>query len=132
MLALGQNVDWQEESECFKGLANVVADLFCLHSDPELDAWTATTHSNEGNSIGQKESANREVPSEGCDARTMEIEEERRQRIERERRRREWEAAHVLLPALRLFLKPSRERANDGSVIELTRLEHLYRVFERC
>ena len=57
---------------------------------------------------------------------------EKLQRIDRERRRREWEAAHVLLPALRLFLRPPRERASDGTVVELTRLEHLYRVFERC
>lgn len=49
-----------------------------------------------------------------------------------EKRINEWEAVHVLLPALRLFLKPPRARASDGSVVELTRLEQLYRVFERC
>jgi len=38
----------------------------------------------------------------------------------------------VLFPAMRSFLKPSRARAKDGSVVELTRLERLYKVFERC
>ena len=38
----------------------------------------------------------------------------------------------VLLPAMRIFLKPSQARATDGTIIELTRLEKLYRVFERC
>lgn len=125
VLALGQNVDWQEEGECFRGLAEVLAELFCLHPDAELDEWTATAHAKESNDASKSN-------LQDDDDDVAELEEEREQRVERERRRREWEAAHVLLPALRLFLRPSRERANDGSVIELTRLEHLYRVFERC
>jgi DNA mismatch repair protein Mlh1 C-terminus len=38
----------------------------------------------------------------------------------------------VVLPAMRSFLVPGRERATDGSVVELTRLEQLYKIFERC
>lgn len=38
----------------------------------------------------------------------------------------------VIFPALRLFLKPGRQLASDGSFVELTRLEKLYRIFERC
>jgi DNA mismatch repair protein MLH1 len=38
----------------------------------------------------------------------------------------------VLLPSLRLFLKPPKHRARDGSIILLTSMERLYRVFERC
>ena len=34
--------------------------------------------------------------------------------------------------ACRAFLLPSRQRATDGSVVELTRLETLYKTFERC
>eukprot|EP00884_Botryococcus_braunii_P016648 jgi/Botrbrau1/3667/Bobra.0008s0002.1 len=45
---------------------------------------------------------------------------------------REWTIEHVVFPAMRLFLKPSRPRATDGSMILLTRLEDLYRTFERC
>jgi DNA mismatch repair protein MLH1 len=38
----------------------------------------------------------------------------------------------VIFPAMRMFLKPGRHRATDGSVVELTRLEKLYKIFERC
>ena len=38
----------------------------------------------------------------------------------------------VLFPAMRMFLKPNRQRASDGTFVELTRLERLYKVFERC
>lgn len=38
----------------------------------------------------------------------------------------------VLLPCFKLFLSPPRQRACDGSVVLLTSMEKLYRVFERC
>ena len=38
----------------------------------------------------------------------------------------------VLFPALRTLLRPGKPRAKDGSVILVTSLERLYRVFERC
>ncbi|KAL0034722.1 hypothetical protein WJX77_003881 [Trebouxia sp. C0004] len=44
----------------------------------------------------------------------------------------EWKIQHVIFPAMRMFLKPGRHRATDGSVVELTRLEKLYKIFERC
>jgi DNA mismatch repair protein MLH1 len=44
----------------------------------------------------------------------------------------QWTMQHVILPALKAFLKPGRHRASDGSIVELTRLETLYKVFERC
>lgn len=43
-----------------------------------------------------------------------------------------WTAEHALLPALRAHLAPPRARAGDGSIVELARLDRLYRVFERC
>ena len=40
--------------------------------------------------------------------------------------------AHVVLPAMRVHLRPPRARSADGAVVELTRLQSLYKIFERC
>lgn len=44
----------------------------------------------------------------------------------------DWRVQHQFLPLLRACLVPDKLRARDGTVQELTRLEQLYRVFERC
>ena len=38
----------------------------------------------------------------------------------------------VILPAIQSHLIPGKHLSSDGSIVELSRLEHLYRVFERC
>lgn len=43
-----------------------------------------------------------------------------------------WTLEHVAIPALREGFWPPRARLADHSVFEVTRLERLYRVFERC
>jgi len=103
VLGLGQRVDWGETVQCASDVAVLLAELYRLHSDNEL--------------YGDLETLRGENDDNGVKERQKQL---------------EWEVEHVLLPALRLFLKPSKERASDGSVVELTRLERLYRVFERC
>jgi DNA mismatch repair protein MLH1 len=39
---------------------------------------------------------------------------------------------HIMFPAMKAQLRPHRRRATDGSVVEVARLEKLYRIFERC
>lgn len=104
VLALGQSVDWRDEEACFGAVAQALGELYSL-KPIENEDWESAG-SPRGGEGG------------GC--------------AERGRRAREWEVAHVLLPAVRLFLRPPRSRATDGTVLELTRLEQLYRVFERC
>jgi DNA mismatch repair protein MLH1 len=126
LLALGQGVEWGEERACFRGVALALAALFQVQPDPgeeeeEEEEWAAAAAA-----AGDRDGAG-EAGGGGGGAPPA-------ARPEREaaRRRREWAVEHVVLPALRLFLTPGRGRAGDGSVVELTRLEQLYRVFERC
>jgi DNA mismatch repair protein MLH1 len=50
----------------------------------------------------------------------------------RDQQQREWLLRHVLMPAIKYMYKPPQERARDGSVLLLTSMQKLYRVFERC
>jgi hypothetical protein len=45
---------------------------------------------------------------------------------------REWLLRHVVMPAVKYMYCPPKTRARDGSVLLLTSMEKLYRVFERC
>lgn len=110
VLALAQKVEWGEEERCFRSLALALADLYAVH--PLLPPSSPGEAEGEGGL--DQASRGGESQEEG------------------ERRAREWSVQHVILPALRLFLKPGRHRAGDGSLVELTRLETLYRIFERC
>jgi hypothetical protein len=50
----------------------------------------------------------------------------------RSQARREWLLRHVVMPAVKYVYRPPKARARDGSVLLLTSMEKLYRVFERC
>lgn len=105
VLGLGQRVEWGNSVQCASDVAALLAELYHVHADDDLDKdCYLPENRKQGDRVNMKE----------------------------HQKRLEWEVEHVVLPALRLFLKPSNERANDGSVVELTRLERLYRVFERC
>ncbi|KAL4433570.1 hypothetical protein ABPG75_000011 [Micractinium tetrahymenae] len=114
VLALGQDVEWTEEKACFQGLAQALAELYCVQ--PTIAEAVAEARGREDDICVEGDCAAQ------CKHSTP----------TGEQRQQEWTLQHVLLPALRLFLVPSRQRASDGSVVELTRLETLYRIFERC
>ena len=44
---------------------------------------------------------------------------------------REWSVRHLILPELKRT-EVQRARRTDGSIVEVTRLENLYKIFERC
>lgn len=117
ILSLGQSVDWSEELSCFKSLAAALAHFYKLQPGLAPAEQAGIAYDSTAAEKLQREVSFTAEEVEGAD---------------KERKRREWIVQHVVLPALRLFLVPSKSRAGDGSLVELTRLENLYRVFERC
>lgn len=49
-----------------------------------------------------------------------------------ERPSQSWICEHVLLPSMRLRFSPPAVLATNGAVVQITSLEKLYKVFERC
>ncbi len=125
VLALGRRVEWAEEEACFRTLAEALAELYAARAAPGEEAAAAEDEAAERAADAGGGAAAADVAAAAARA-------ERRAARDAALRAREWAAEHVLLPALRAFLAPPPGRATDGSVVELARLESLYRVFERC
>ncbi|BBN11049.1 DNA mismatch repair protein MLH1 [Marchantia polymorpha subsp. ruderalis] len=138
VLNLGNNVDWETEKECFESFSAALAEFYAVHT-PSLpnpsgdgiilyqrlknklantnDKSTETDNLMERNEdVNSKDTESEDLLSE---AQTIWAQ-------------REWTVQHVLFPAMKLFLKPPRHMAKDGSAIQVACLENLYKIFERC
>jgi hypothetical protein len=118
VLALAQRVEWNEEREFARTMAEALADLYCLApssgstvspaSSQVLPARppgepAARREGQLGGAAAGEPSAAAAEAAAGAGAAAAAAE---------EFRRREWNVRHVLLPALRLFLVPARKRAS--------------------
>lgn len=143
LLSLATDVqwDWSDERACFHTLALALADFYAVREP------LGAVSREEGRGGG------RQAPAEGRDLGARLDPDLRRDDprfpaslVEAARtgslvapstgqgEGRAWALEHVIFPSLRLFLKPPRGRADraDGSVLQITTLEKLYRTFERC
>ncbi|GAB4813902.1 hypothetical protein N2152v2_000948 [Parachlorella kessleri] len=137
VLALAQRVEWGDEAECFRTLALALADLYSVqplvpYASPASVGAPADTTGSAPAEGGMQGHTGQEPPQQAQQQGAQQGQQAQQQQLEEESRAREWSIQHVLLPALRLFLRPGRSRASDGTVLELTHLETLYKVFERC
>lgn len=202
VLQLARDVDWEDEKQCFKGLAQVLAELYHIqpplvpedaspsagaHASVASTSQTATDSPQCGQPIQATPRAEAALPSNSSiggdsfisrqqlgisdtldaaigdsglleDAMTAtggagsagtpsqapttspvasglgadQLPAKPGQASVKALCSQEWKIQHVIFPAMRMFLKAGRHRATDGSVVELTRLEKLYKIFERC
>lgn len=160
ILALGRDVNWKEEKSCFRGIAQALADLYAIRAELLRDK-SSTSNTAQGHpgvpegaecggtskgSLGSVENipnnptAMAEVAGDGpADAAPTGKQLAEEGPVTHQGPPGDsgcpdynWTLKHVLFPAMKVFLRPSRSRATDGTVILVTSLEKLYRVFERC
>jgi DNA mismatch repair protein MLH1 len=102
LLHLGNATDWDTEKGCFADVARHLGQFYAMQPPPPESPPPAA--------------AAGDVPPQQSAA----------------VRAHERAVAHLLLPALRQYLRPPAAFAADGTVLQVACLEQLYRVFERC
>jgi DNA mismatch repair protein MLH1 len=159
VLQLVRDVDWDTEQACFASLASALAGFYalqpllisCKHSAAAPGAATAGSAAGDADggagsvqpmdidgaaaedtasaAAGQGADAGCQAPNKAAaaaDAAGGLL------GAHRDQQQREWLLRHVVMPAVKAMYRPPNERARDGSVLLLTSMEKLYRVFERC
>lgn len=131
-LCLGNDVDWEEEKNCIQAVSAALGNFYAMHP------LMLPNPSGEGSLFYKKRKlidCNAEentCDSTGSDIIDNEVEHELLSEAETAWAQREWSIQHVLFPSMRLFFKPPVSMATDGTFVQVTSLEKLYRIFERC
>ena len=107
--SLHAKVDWSNEKQCFVAVAECLAEFYGVLDDDDDDE-EEDNNNNNNNSNNNAEEERKDT----TDAST-------------------WQTKHVVFPALSSSaFAPPKAFARDGTVVEVARLEQLYKVFERC
>ncbi|GAB4861470.1 DNA mismatch repair protein [Ancistrocladus abbreviatus] len=129
VLCLGNDVDWEDEKNCFQSISAALANFYAMHP-PMLP-----NPSGDGVQFYKKKSENQANLSEELEENVVaedQMEQELLAEAETAWAQREWSIQHVLFPSLRLFLKPPNSMATNGTFVKVASLEKLYKIFERC
>ncbi|KAL9229052.1 hypothetical protein vseg_004568 [Gypsophila vaccaria] len=133
VLSLGNDVDWEDEKKCFQTIAAALANFYAMHPpilpNPSGEGLQHYKRKPSRESLGEENSLTK---SGANDDDPNELEHELLAEAETAWAQREWSIQHVLFPAMRLFLKPPKSMANNGTFVQVASLEKLYRIFERC
>ena len=112
-LALARDVDWATEASFFEGAARALAAFNTF--GPRRLPLPGAAGGGRGGAPPQPPASPGEAGFDGLAPPA-----------------RAWLGQHVLLPALKAHLCPGRGLVGEGALVELSRLDRLYRVFERC
>ncbi|EGC34291.1 hypothetical protein DICPUDRAFT_55923 [Dictyostelium purpureum] len=111
LLKLSTEVEWEFEKECLLGIVKEISSFYKI--EPSFIKLRDLQNLQQQQQQQQQDKPNQTnvnyIKKDG----------------------KEWTIQHLIFPAFRKLLPPKRF-ANDGSVIQITSLDNLYKVFERC
>ncbi|KQK11641.1 DNA mismatch repair protein MLH1 isoform X2 [Brachypodium distachyon] len=130
ILTLGNDVTWDVEKECFRTAAAAIGNFYALHPPilPNPSGNGIQLYKKNKDQMASGEHADNDLTSTEED----DVDQELLAEAEATWAQREWTIQHVLFPSMRLFLKPPKSMATDGTFVQVASLEKLYKIFERC
>ncbi|KAJ0977302.1 hypothetical protein J5N97_012776 [Dioscorea zingiberensis] len=127
LLSLGNNVDWDNEKECFQTISASLANFYAIQPPilPNPSGSGIQFYKKIKDQTNADITTSENIEEDSVDQDLL---------IEAETAwaQREWSIQHVIFPAMRLFLKPSKVMATNGTFVQVASLEKLYKIFERC
>ncbi|TVU36895.1 hypothetical protein EJB05_18848, partial [Eragrostis curvula] len=112
VLSMGNDVTWDDEKECFRTAAAAIGNFYALHP-PILP-----NPSGSGIQL-YKKNKNSMASGDHVDNTEDDIDQELLAEAETAWSQREWTIQHVLFPSIRLFLKPPKSMATDGTFVQV-------------
>ncbi|XP_020679638.1 DNA mismatch repair protein MLH1 isoform X1 [Dendrobium catenatum] len=131
LLSLGNDVVWTSEKECFQTIAAAIGDFYAIQPPvlPNPSGNGIQFYKNSKRDAGTNAAIELKMPENVSDT---DIDGELLAEAETAWAQREWTIQHVLFPSMRLFLKPPNAMAKNGTFVQVTSLDKLYKIFERC
>ncbi|XP_059460207.1 DNA mismatch repair protein MLH1-like [Corylus avellana] len=133
-LCLGNDVDWEDEKNCFQSVSAALGNFYAMHPpmlpNPSGDGLQFYKKRKPLRNLEDEEKASDDIGDD--DLMENEIEHELLSEAESAWAQREWSIQHVLFPSIRLFFKPPTSMASNGTLVRVASLEKLYKIFERC
>ncbi|KAK7334438.1 hypothetical protein VNO80_26195 [Phaseolus coccineus] len=130
-LCLGNDVDWEDERNCIQTISAALGNFYAVHPlmlpNPSGEGFLFYKRKMMDDYV--EENTHDNIGSEVIDNK---VEHEMLSEAETAWAQREWSIQHVLFPSMRLFFKPPVSMATDGTFVQVTSLEKLYKIFERC
>ncbi|XP_054812223.1 DNA mismatch repair protein MLH1 [Prosopis cineraria] len=131
VLCLGNDVDWEDEKNCFQEIAAALGNFYAMHPPmlPNPSGEGLRLYKKRKLSCAEQNSCNITGADEMLE---NDFDHELLSEAQLAWSQREWSIQHVLFPSMRLFFKPPASMATNGTFVQVASLEKLYKIFERC